>query len=155
MERHRERGRIADHGRRQRKWLRNHRVFGLCNATTDARTGALTIAGQTHTVSQLGRIPIACTYGLSPGSAEFGTDEAHGTLAVSAPTECAWTATSTASWLVVTSGGQGTGNGEVSYTAAQNSGTVERNAAITVMGKTFAVRQAGDVGSCQVLGRTC
>ena len=119
------------------------------NATTDARTGALTIAGQTHTVSQLGRTPIVCTYGLSPGSAEFGKDEAHGTLAVSAPTECAWTATSTASWLVVTSGGQGTGNGEVSYTATKNSGTVERNAAITVMGKTFAVRQAGDVGSCR------
>jgi len=90
-----------------------------------------------------------CSYDLSPGSAEFGKDESRGTFAVTAATDCAWTATSNASWLAVTSGGQGTGNGTVSYTVARNSDVLDRSANIAVAGKTFAVRQAGDIGVCQ------
>ena len=119
------------------------------NPTTDSRTGTLTIGGQTHTVAQQGRTPTVCSHALSPGSADFSKDESRGTFTVSAPSECGWTATSNASWLIVTAGSQGTGNGEVSYAVARNTDVVDRSAGITVEDKTFTVRQSGDVGVCQ------
>lgn len=119
------------------------------NQATDVRTGTLTIAGQTHTVTQQGRAPTVCSFDLSPTSADFGNDESRGTFAVTAPADCAWTATSTAAWLVVTSGGSGTGNGNVNYTAAPNGDTIARSATIDVADKTFAVRQSGNTAVCQ------
>ena len=119
------------------------------NVGTDSRTATVTIEGQRHTVTQQGRPATVCRYDLSPASAEFGKDEARGTFAVSAAGDCPWTATSNAGWLVVTSGGQGTGNGDVSYTVARNLEVVDRSASITVADKTFTVRQSGDTGGCQ------
>lgn len=119
------------------------------NPTIDSRTGTVTIGGQTHTVAQQGRAPTVCSYELSPGSTEVGNGESRGTFAVSAPSECAWTARSNASWLTVTAGSQGTGNGEVSYTAGRNTDVLDRSAGITVADKTFTVRQSGDVSVCQ------
>jgi hypothetical protein len=49
----------------------------------------------------------------------------------------------------VTAGSQGTGNGEVSYTAGRNTDVLDRSAGITVADKTFTVRQSGDVSLCQ------
>jgi hypothetical protein len=119
------------------------------NPSTEARSGSLTIGGQTHAVTQQGRPATACTYDLSPGSAEFGKDAATGTFAVSAPADCTWSAASSASWLVVTSGNTGSGNGSVSYSISRNVEVIDRSATITVASKTFTVRQSGDIGVCQ------
>jgi hypothetical protein len=119
------------------------------NAATQSRSGQITIAGQNHSITQQGRAATICTYDLSPASAEYSKDETHNTFTVSAPADCAWTATSTASWLAVTSGGQASGNGAVSYSITRNTDVVERTANITVADKMFRVRQAGDVGGCQ------
>jgi hypothetical protein len=119
------------------------------NGSADFRTGTLTISGQRHTVTQQGRPAIVCAYALSPASAEFGKDESRGTFAVTAASDCPWTATSNAGWLVVTAGGQGMGTGTVSYTVARNGDVIDRTASITVADKTFTVRQLGDTGGCQ------
>jgi Viral BACON domain/Putative binding domain, N-terminal len=119
------------------------------NGGTEPRTGTLTIGGQVHTVTQQGRPATVCRYDLAPGSAEFGKDESGGTFAVTAPADCAWTASSNAGWLVVTAGAQGTGNGSVSYTVARNAEIAERTAGIAVADRTFTVRQAGDASICQ------
>jgi len=119
------------------------------NAATDSRTAMVTIGGQRHTVTQQGRAATVCRYELSPASAEFGKDEARGSFAVTAAADCQWTATSSAGWLAVTSGGQGAGNGEVAYTVARNREVIDRTATITVADKTFTVRQLGDAGGCQ------
>lgn len=118
------------------------------NPATESRSGALAMGGQTHSVTQQGRPATACTYELSPGSSEFGKDAATGTFSVSAPNDCAWTSTSTASWLLVSSG-NGSGNGTVSYEVARNLDVVARTATITVANKAFTVRQSGDIGGCQ------
>jgi hypothetical protein len=55
---------------------------------------------------------------------------------------CAWVATSDASWLTVTSGGTGTGNGTISWSVAENS-AAGRSATISAEGAVFAVTQAG------------
>lgn len=119
------------------------------NAATAARTATLTIGTQTHTVTQQGRPAVECTYALQPSSADLNKDAASGTFAVSAPAGCAWTAASTAPWLLVTSGGSGTGDGAVAYAVSRNTEIGGRTGTITVAGQTFTLRQQGDVGVCQ------
>jgi subtilisin-like proprotein convertase family protein/pimeloyl-ACP methyl ester carboxylesterase len=46
-------------------------------------------------------------------------------------------------WLSVTSGSNGTGNGTVSYSVVSNATGVARSATLTVAGQTFTVTQAG------------
>jgi hypothetical protein len=89
------------------------------NTSTDSRSGAIRVGDLTHAVTQQGRTPTVCSYELSPGSADVGKDGSSGTFTVSAPNDCAWTAASHASWLVVTGGGQGSGVG-----LAQNAGAI-------------------------------
>ena len=119
------------------------------NQSTDARTGTLTVADQTHTVTQQGRAPTVCTYEISPANADAGRDESRGTFTVTAPGECAWTATSNAPWITVTAGSSGTGTGDVAYTVARNGETVGRTGSIAVADKVFTVRQSGDTSLCQ------
>jgi hypothetical protein len=119
------------------------------NPTTESRTGAMTIAGQSHTVTQQGRAPTVCSYELSPDSAEFGSDAASGTFSVTAPADCTWSAVSNASWLVVTSGGQGAGPGTIAYTVARNTEIPGRTAGITLTDRTFTVFQGGDPSTCE------
>jgi hypothetical protein len=119
------------------------------NASTDARNAALTVGGQTHAVAQQGRVVTTCTYAISPASADFGKDAATGTVAVTAPPGCTWTAASNSSWVSVTSGGQGSGNGSVAYSVARNLDVAGRTGTVTVAGRSFTIRQGGDIGGCQ------
>ncbi len=106
------------------------------NTGTTSRTGTMTIAGKTFTVTQ-------CGYSISPGSnSSFTSSEGTGSVSVTAESGCAWTAVSSTSWLTVTSGASGTGNGTVSYSVAANT-SCARTGTINVAGKTFTVTQAG------------
>jgi len=115
------------------------------NAGT-SRTGTMTIAGWTFTVNQAG----ACTASISPTSASLPTAGGTGQVTVTATAGCSWTAASNDTWLVVTGGASGTGNGTVDYSAAANSGG-PRTGTITIAWQTFTVTQAGvqftDIGA--------
>jgi hypothetical protein len=107
-----------------------------------ARTGNITIAGQTFTVSQAAPPP-PCTFSIAPGSESVPAAGGNGSVMVnaSAPT-CAWTATSNnADWLVVTSGATGTGSGPVLYSASPNMVDSDRTGTIAIAGQTFTVTQ--------------
>lgn len=130
------------------------------NASTTPRTGSVTVAGQTHSITQQGRPPTVCSYDISPASAEFNKDGGPGTFSVTAPAECTWSATSNSSWLTVSSGAQGSGTNTVSYTVARSLQIPDRTGTIAVADRRFTVKQAGDVGGCQysvapVLFTTC
>lgn len=118
------------------------------NPSTEARNGTLTVAGQSHAVTQQGRAPSPCTYQISPSSARFSKDAATGTFTVTSGAGCAWVAASSAGWLAVSAGSPGSGTGTVSYAVSRNLEAAERTATITVADKTFAVRQDGDTGVC-------
>jgi hypothetical protein len=111
------------------------------NTGTSQRTGTMTIAGQTFTVTQ--SPPSSCTYSISPTSAQF--DYTGGTRTVSVTTSCNgnWTATSNVSWITITSGSSGTGNGTVAYTVAGNSDTNQRTGTMTIAEQTFTVTESG------------
>jgi BACON domain-containing protein len=111
------------------------------NTGTTSRTGTLTIAGQTFTVTQPGA---PCTFTISPTSSNLTTSAATtGTVNVTAGSGCSWTATSNAtSWITISAGASGSGNGSVSYSVAANTATTSRTGTMTIGGQTFTVTQA-------------
>ncbi|HEY7057679.1 MAG TPA: BACON domain-containing carbohydrate-binding protein [Vicinamibacterales bacterium] len=119
------------------------------NASATTRSGAVMIAGQSHSITQQGRAPSACSYDLLPANAEFSKDGGSGTFTVTAPADCAWTASSSAPWLLISGGGQGTGTATIAYTVARHTDVAERTASIAVADRRFNVRQSGDVSLCQ------
>ena len=110
------------------------------NLASASRTGTLTIAGSTFTVTQLGT---PCAPAISTSSANVVAAGVTGTVGVSAAVGCAWTATSAATWITISAGANGSGNGSVTYDVAANTGTAPRTGTLTIAGKTFTVTQAG------------
>lgn len=108
------------------------------NSTPASRTAVLSIAGASFSITQATR----CTYGLSQTSSSHGAGAESGNVTVSAPEGCAWTAAANASWITVTSGSSGEGNGVVEYSVAPNTTASARNGSIFIGGKTLAVTQA-------------
>jgi hypothetical protein len=104
----------------------------------------LTIAGQSHSITQQGRPQTSCTYELTPGQAEFEARGGTGTFAVATSGSCAWNATSNAIWLQVTDGAQGTGPGTVTFRLTGNGQLTARTAVISVADRSFTVTQGGD-----------
>lgn len=84
-----------------------------------------------------------CTYSISPTSQSFDAAGGPGTISVTADTNCSWTAVSNASWITITSGSSGTGNGSVGYYVLQNKAKATRTRTITVAGLQFTVTQNG------------
>ena len=112
----------------------------VANALTTARNGSITIAGQTLAITQSG---LVCSFTISASSASVGASGGTGTVNVTANGgTCAWTATSPAGWVTITSGASGTGNGTVAFSAAANTATTTRSATLTIAGRPFAVNQA-------------
>jgi hypothetical protein len=121
-------------------------VTASSNPTNAVRTGTLTIAGLSVSVQEQGLE--ACTVDISPSNASFDKDEATGSLTVTAPGSCPWSATSHSAWLRVTAGGAGTGTGIVAYSVERNRDVTSRSGTITVGERTFTVTQAGDIPNC-------
>jgi hypothetical protein len=111
--------------------------FSAAATTGGPRSGTLTIGGQTFTVNQ----GSGCAISIGSTGADAQVSGGAGSVTVNAGEGCAWTASSSASWLVITSGASGTGNGTVQYSAAANAGA-PRSATLTIGGQTFTVTQA-------------
>lgn len=103
-----------------------------------ARTGTLTIAGQTLTVTQAA---LVCSYSISPNNVKVEAPAGSGTTTVSTSSTCTWTAVSNDSWITVTSGASGTGNGTVTFSYTVNSSNRDRKGTLTVAGRNFTVEQ--------------
>jgi hypothetical protein len=83
---------------------------------------------------------IACTFQLSPSSISPSGNAASGTITVTGPAGCPWTAVSNSGFLAVTSGTPGNGNGTVGYSVAANTG-FGRTGTLTIAGQTFTASQ--------------
>lgn len=119
------------------------------NTTPQPRTGTLTIGGQTFTVTQAAPGGGACSYTVTPATVSIGVSGGAGSISVtpSAGT-CAWTAVSQASWITITSGASGTGNGTVGYSVSANSGTLDRTGTVTIGGVTVTITQSATSTLC-------
>ena len=119
-------------------------AFSVAANTGAARTSTLAIAGHAFTVTQGASgappAPPSCTYSISPDTLKVAAAGATRSVAVSTASYCTWTATSNASWITITSGASGTGNGTVTFSVGQNNGG-KRKGKLTVAGRTAEVEQ--------------
>ncbi len=113
--------------------------------TGSARTGTLTVAGNTFTITQSGAP--SCSYDINPAS--YSASASGGTTTVSITTQggCSWTASSSLGWVSITSSSSGNGNGSVTLQISPNTETSSRTGTINIAGKNFTISQSAS-GSC-------
>ncbi len=119
----------------------------------EARVAALGPVGSaTSTVSNTFTFAAPCTYAAVASVQAFTAVGGSGTVTVTAPGGCAWTAVSgNTAWLTVTFGATGSGNGLVSFAAARNTNPSARSAVLTVAGRAVTVTQAAASACTTVL----
>ncbi len=105
--------------------------------TGSARTGTLSVAGQSVSISQ----SAPCSYSISPRDHTLDRQGGTGTVSVNTQSGCAWTAVSNAGWITITSGSSGISDGTVRYTAEANTTGNERTGTLTIAGQTFTLTE--------------
>ena len=113
--------------------------FSVAANSGSARSGQIAAADQSIAITQDGA---SCTYSLSPGMARVPSSGGTDTFEVQAGPGCPWTATSTRSWLRITGGASGEGNGTVRWVADPNGTTASRTGTILVADQIFTVEQS-------------
>jgi hypothetical protein len=112
-----------------------------------ARSGGVTIAGQTITLRQAAAPDVACGFQVAPATLAASATGGPATVSVTTAAACAWQATTNASWITMTSGSSGAGPGTVQLSLAANTGTT-RIGTVTVAGQTVTVTQNAAVAAC-------
>ena len=102
--------------------------------------GEIYVVGLGGTVSRLAP-PVVCSYAITPRRATYAGAGGSGSVAVTAPAGCGWTATSNVAWITLTGSIGGSGNGPQTYSVAPYSGRLRRVGTLTVGGQTFTVTQ--------------
>ncbi|HXF39753.1 MAG TPA: BACON domain-containing carbohydrate-binding protein, partial [Blastocatellia bacterium] len=110
------------------------------NPFSSPRSTTISVQGMLHTINQAGFV---CNYSVSPTDRSFTAAGGSADLSVSATPNCPWNAGSNASWLRITLGTQGTGDGTVKYTVDPNNSQSARIGQITVEGRVHTVNQNG------------
>jgi hypothetical protein len=110
------------------------------NTSTSSRSGTLSVAGQTFTITQTG-VPANCTYAISPASATVSGAASSVSVSVVSGTGCPWSVVNNSSFLSVAAGSTGSGNGTVTLAVAHNTTTAARSGTATIGGQTFTVTQ--------------
>ena len=113
------------------------------NTSTSARTGTLTIAGKTHSVTQAA----PCSYALGSATSSVSATGGARAVLVTVTAGCAWTAARNVAWITITAGASGSGNGTVNYSVAANAAASARTGILTIAGLTHTVTQSGAVSS--------
>lgn len=114
------------------------------NTGTSTRTGSVSAGGITATILQQAS---TCSYTLSSSGTSVGAAGRSDSVTVTANAGCTWTASSPVSWVVITGGASGSGNGSVGFSVLANPGTSSRAATLTIAGRSFEITQAGtDIG---------
>ena len=110
------------------------------NPDAAARVLTATIGLRTLRIDQAGA---ACTVGLSPYAASAAAAGVQGTVAITTLTGCDYETTSAPSWVSITSGGSANVSGNLVYSVAPNSTTVQRIGTLTIGGQAFQITQDG------------
>ncbi len=119
-------------------------TYSVTSNSAGARSGTLTIAGLTFTVTQAAaQTPLACSYQINLGPITAAKQGFTGSVSVATSPGCQWTAASTASWLSITSGATGSGSGTATYLAAPNASSSTRTGSLIVAGYTINLTESG------------
>jgi hypothetical protein len=113
-------------------------TYSVASNSSTARTGTIVIGSMVLTISQAA----PCTYTVSPSSITRSAAAGSGTISVISSAGCVWSAFASGSFITITGGASGAGNGTVSYAVTQNTGA-GRSGTITVAGNVIPLAQAG------------
>lgn len=91
--------------------------------------------------------PLKCAVAAALSPTTVGPGGGVVTATVSAARECAWTASSEASWIAITAGRTGQGDGTVTYEVAANPMSVPRSAGVAVNDERVELAQ--EAAACQ------
>ena len=108
------------------------------NDGSSTRDGMIVVNGEQARVSQ--RAP--CRYDLGPANQSISASGGAGSLNIATTSDCSWSATTEASWIVLSSSRSGSGNGTVSFTVAPNPGEA-RTSEIAIADQRPNIIQAG------------
>jgi hypothetical protein len=108
------------------------------NPVPSARSAGISVGAENIVLNQAAA---ACVYTLSSTSASVGAAGVSGAVQVSTLGGCRWTASSSVSWLTITSGQTGEGAGTVAVTVSPNPGTA-RVGQMNIAGQAYTVTQA-------------
>ncbi len=111
------------------------------NTSTTSRSGSLTIAGQTFTITQAGQ-PVVCSYTVGSFSTALPATSGTITIPVTTTSACTWKAVENASWLSFSNVSTITGSNAVKLSYTSNTATSARSAVITIAGKNYTITQA-------------
>ncbi|MDX2033452.1 MAG: BACON domain-containing carbohydrate-binding protein [Blastocatellia bacterium] len=111
------------------------------NPAATARTGTITVGGQTHTINQAGA---PCAFTLGSASSTLAGAGGSGSFTVTSvpATGCGFTAATGEAWITITNAS----SSPVTFTVAANPTLAPRTGTITVGGQSHTVQQAA--GSC-------
>jgi hypothetical protein len=128
-----------------RSWSDPYSPLTLAIGTADANGVSATVTYD----------PVCAT--LSMSGSPFPSNGGTGSIAVSAPPTCSWTAVTRSDWITLTGGTSGHGNGSVRFTVGTGpGGTAQRNGYVTVQRQSLKVIQAGTgtviVGASPIFG---
>jgi len=82
-----------------------------------------------------------CAFLLSFSSQSFGSSGGTGSVNIIASPKCSWSASSSDSWVAITSPSTGSGNGSISFAVASNPTSAPRSTTLTIGGQTFSISQ--------------
>ncbi len=85
-----------------------------------------------------------CTFSLTASGVGIAAGGGGVTYNVVAPSGCTWTSSTSASFVTITAGATGSGNGAVSVTVAPNTGPA-RTATVVSAGQTFNISQSAGI----------
>jgi Tol biopolymer transport system component len=86
---------------------------------------------------------ITCSFSLSATRECFAASASTGSVNVTAPAGCNWTAMSNDGFITITSGSSGSGDSVVNYSVAANTASSPRTGTLTIAGQTFTLLQGG------------
>ncbi len=114
------------------------------NTNVTSRLATLTVAGQSVTVTQDAG---PCTFRVSPTSVSVAAAGGNARISVATASGCTWTASDVSTWLSITSGASGNGNGTVVIAVTGNTTESQRTTTMVVAGQNVAVTQLSPPGA--------
>src|SRR4051812_15790510 len=112
-------------------------VLRMAATTGPARSGTVSVAGRTVSVTQLG----GCAVTVSPSSVEAGAQGATTRIGVDTAAGCTWAASTATPWIEISGAASGSGSSTVSLAVAPNTGPA-RTGTASIAGQTIQVHQA-------------
>jgi len=106
------------------------------NSSGVDRTGTISVANQTFTVSQ-GH----CLFSFSPTETFVSSNGASGSVSLTTPSDCAWTVFTDEDWIHITSATSGTGNATITYTVDKNLTAQYRGGKVYIGDQPFFITQ--------------